>query len=522
MVEEQKLTELEDKFGGRLTPYGMKDTDYKNQNVRFLRFAGACCPICGKNHWCQVNVTGTKVICQSEKLEDQEVNGFKFVADIPKINGYLYELVDSNKAVKFDVNKSYSSVHLFPLAAPNRLDTMYRLVLAAYPLTQKHKKNLEERGLTDEQIKLHGDRGFGSYAIADESGHAKFENFTKEVDENGEVQYKSRWIDVLQRLNFPNNLWQGVPGFSTFDQTVGGKVVARLPLFASSAIQGSDGKLKSKVPEGMLVPYYDEVNRLVGFQIRVDKADKYASIIKQLDSDKRQMRVFINDDDTYVVKLYDNTDNVNNEVIGRGKLNGEKVISGTYAKTREQYSFQVKTPSRYFWVSSRTANNGAENDGKLPVQVAYNEKIAKLNPKDEKEKVQIENYAKKPKAVWITEGGLKAYIAAAKLPEVLSESDLDKYGRDVIGIAGVNSYNKALPMLEKLNAKRVTVAYDMDLLSNDQVSDNCTKLINLLRKKGYEVEVAYWEPDKAKGIDDALAQGVPIWFTGTKEKQNNN
>ena len=108
------------------------------------------------------------------------------------------------------------------------------------------------------------------------------------------------------------------------------------------------------------------------------------------------------------------------------------------------------------------------------------------------------------------------------MPEVLSESDLDKYGRDVIGIAGVNSYNKALPMLEKLNAKRVTVAYDMDLLSNDQVSDNCTKLINLLRKKGYEVEVAFWEPDKAKGIDDALAQGVPIWFTGTTEKQNNN
>lgn len=522
MVEEQKLTELESKYGGRLTPNGMRDIDYRDQNVRFLRFAGACCPICGKNHWCQINVTGTKVICQSEKIEEQEVNGFRYVADIKTINGYLYELVDSNKAVKFDVKKSYAPVHLFPLAAPNRLDTMYRLVLSAYPLTREHRKNLEKRGLTNEQINMHGDRGFGSYEISDESGHAKFENVKKEFDENGEVQYISRWTTVLRKLHFPSNLWQGVPGFMTYDQKVGGKVVARLPLFASTGIQDSDGKLKNKIPEGMLVPYYDEINRLVGFQIRVDKADKYASIIKQLDSDKRQMRVFINDDDNYVVKLYDNTYNFNNEVIGRGRLDDEKIITGTYAKTREQYSFQVKTPSRYFWVSSRTASNGAENDGKLPVQVAYNEKIAKLNPKIEKQKAQIEDYAKKPKAIWITEGGLKAYIAAAKLPEVLSDSDLDKYGQDVIGIAGVNSYHKALPMLKKLNAKRVTVAYDMDLLSNEQVRDNCTKLINLLRQKGYEVIVAYWEPDKAKGIDDALAQGIPIWFTDIKNEHNNN
>ena len=62
-----KLSELEMRFGGNLTPNGMKDIDYKNQNVHFLRFAGASCPICGHKTWCQVNATGTKIICQRVK-----------------------------------------------------------------------------------------------------------------------------------------------------------------------------------------------------------------------------------------------------------------------------------------------------------------------------------------------------------------------------------------------------------------------------------------------------------------------
>ena len=50
-----KLSDLEMRFGGNLTPNGMKDIDYKDQNVHFLRFAGASCPICGHRSWCQVN-----------------------------------------------------------------------------------------------------------------------------------------------------------------------------------------------------------------------------------------------------------------------------------------------------------------------------------------------------------------------------------------------------------------------------------------------------------------------------------
>ena len=67
MSSVKQLSELEQMYGGRLTPNGMKDIDYKKGNVRFLRFAGAMCPICGDTTWCQINVTGTKVICQREK-----------------------------------------------------------------------------------------------------------------------------------------------------------------------------------------------------------------------------------------------------------------------------------------------------------------------------------------------------------------------------------------------------------------------------------------------------------------------
>ena len=67
-------------------------------------------------------------------------------------------------------------------------------------------------------------------------------------------------------------------------------------------------------------------------------------------------------------------------------------------------------------------------------------------------------------------------------------------------------------MLEKLNAKRITVAFDMDFIKNDQVADHYRHLINLLHEKGYQIRMALWDPKKAKGIDDALVNGSEIRF----------
>ena len=66
-------------------------------------------------------------------------------------------------------------------------------------------------------------------------------------------------------------------------------------------------------------------------------------------------------------------------------------------------------------------------------------------------------------------------------------------------------------MLKKLNVQAVTIAYDMDMLQNDQVAQNYSDLINMLNNNGFQVYISTWDPKQAKGIDDALVGGVKVF-----------
>lgn len=479
MNNTKKLPDLEAIYG-HLTPNGMIDRDYKDGSVRFLRFAGGTCPICGSNHWCQINATGTKVVCQRELIKDQVVNGFKYKFTIKQINGYLYELVNSDKAVDFD-KSLFKRVPMFDLASPENTDLVYRLTLLAYKLSDKHMQTLLDRGLTEEEIKLHGSRGFGTYSVQKGS----FEQIKAKYDANGNREIESRWENALQKLGLPKTLWHGVPGFSRLDKKFS------FPYFCCGSAKNPH--------EGILVPYYNVMNRLVGFQVRVDRTHKYAKIEKPLKG--KSVNIKIDDNDNYSVHLFGKT-------IAEGNLDGRKRVNLQFGE--EAYSFKVDTTAKYYWVSSKDQLDGANNEGKLPVQVAYNPTVAQLDPNVPEEREMLKRYIAKPKSVWLTEGGLKGYVTACKLQNAFSSSDLDKYGRDVLAVAGVNSYRHFLPILKQLNVKSVTCAYDMDMLQNDEVADNYTNLVNMLKDNSIKVNLAVWDPDKAKGIDDALVANVPV------------
>lgn len=508
MVTNSKLSELEQRYGGRLSVSSMKDTDYpKEDNVKLLRFAGARCPICGSDHWCEINVTGTKVICMRKKIEEELINGFKYQSTVKSINGYVYVLVDSKAAVKFDKKAfDFKANKTFPMAAARDLDTMNELVLAAYPLTEAHRKNLNKRGLSDDQIELHGSRSFGSFYVADENGEPYFVQAKKEFNSNKQPVVISRWKRILKQLNLPNDLWHGVPGFFTSSTKLNDKIV-KYPVFSTN-----NGHKTGT--QGMLVPYYDEFNRVMGFQVRVDQPKKYSKLIEPFKLHDGDMRMYINHDNTYKTYFY-SAANRNGELLTQGKLDDQKEITISYGDDvmKDECTFKIETQAKYYWVSSSAAQDGADNSGKLPIQVAYNPEIAKLNPDDSEDYQKLKEYIQKPKAVWLTEGGLKGYIAVNNLSKNFSDEELEKCGRDVLAVAGVNSYHKFLPMLKKLNVHTVTIAYDMDMLTNDQVAANYSELVNMLNANGYRVILAGWDPDAAKGIDDALVANVPIEFT---------
>ncbi len=131
----------------------------------------------------------------------------------------------------------------------------------------------------------------------------------------------------------------------------------------------------------------------------------------------------------------------------------------------------ITTGGKYRWFSSAGYPKGCSSGA--PVHVAR---------------------AKDTTAVWITEGLLKADIAAFRLH------------RTVLAVPGVGHWPGVIPILRELKPEKVIVAYDSDRLSNDAVSLHSNTLINHLYQK-YRTFEANWPPEY-KGIDDLLSAGV--------------
>jgi hypothetical protein len=95
----------------------------------------------------------------------------------------------------------------------------------------------------------------------------------------------------------------------------------------------------------------------------------------------------------------------------------------------------------------------------------------------------------------VTEGELKADVASA-LSSV-----------PTISVPGVSSWATALPLLERLKARRVRVAFDAD--GNPATRRATLSLIDALREAGMTPLLERWDPEggKLKGIDDLMAAG---------------
>lgn len=496
---EDKYKELNAKFPGGLAESNWVDTDYPDGNVHWMRFAGAQCPICGHTDWCCVNVTGTKIVCM--RKDDGKA---------PEIGdgGHLYVL-KGTKAVDFDSSK-VKATETVPYASDKIRDLLYRMVLVANPLAAHHRANLKKRGLTDEEINLHRSRGFGSIYddrnLAKKYGVKPFAAIKLVKGTDGKGKIISQWRKLFAKLNLPDNVWQGVPGF----------YLKQMKVDKPLALQSGDGKFTIEPgsydypmftanTDGMLIPYYDEENQIVGFQTRVDHRSVYAEITKKPQGANIHV-YFDKDTNHYRIVLYDKF-NKDGKTLAESDIHGDNPVHINYGiNNSQEIVFKPKFGGKYFWVSSSKEYLGAS--GKTPIQVSYNPKIASLAPHDK----ALEDYIKQPKAVWLTEGGLKALVATAKLSSYFSEEQLDDYGHDFLAVAGVGSYRKFIPMLEKLHVNRITVAFDMDFINNDQVADHYRHLINLLHEKGYQIRMALWDPKKAKGIDDALVNGSEIRF----------
>ena len=97
--------------------------------------------------------------------------------------------------------------------------------------------------------------------------------------------------------------------------------------------------------------------------------------------------------------------------------------------------------------------------------------------------------------LWITEGPLKADIAAEYL------------GAVVLGIAGTSAWRSAgtLEVVAALRPPVVSIAFDED--GRPTTARHAADLATALAEAGFRVRLAHWDPARGKGIDDLLVAG---------------
>ena len=102
--------------------------------------------------------------------------------------------------------------------------------------------------------------------------------------------------------------------------------------------------------------------------------------------------------------------------------------------------------------------------------------------------------------LWITEGPLKADLAA------------DRLGAVVVAAPGAGMWRRGLEMADKLRPERgvLVVAYDMDAERKEIVRRYRDDLVCAAAQGGWDVHLAEWDIDMGKGIDDALVGGEDV------------
>jgi len=235
--------------------------------------------------------------------------------------------------------------------------------------------------------------------------------------------------------------------------------------------------------EGILIPYRNQYNQIIGYQTRIDNPPPDLEIklgsIKGLKAQIKEYplaQILVND---VIIEEVEIPLGKTHSVYHDGGYGFVKMVKG----------------QRYFWLSSANKKNGTGAGNPLPVHVSIPTKELEFW---EKGKIR------KASSVWITEGALKADIAAEHITKVYAEKELEEIGSTILAIPGVNTWRSVIPLLKTMDTKHINIAFDMDAMENPKVAFHLKQLALELKNNGFTANVVLWNPEDGKGIDDVL------------------
>lgn len=403
----------------------------------WYEYSRQTCPICNHTGGCMVNEKGDTVVCIRE--ESDTVFSSKFQSWVHKLDG--------NQKVTVDVN--HSSYKTRSKLEPYILDHLFRRLHEAAPLNEEHTQYMkDERKMSEKEIAI---RGYGSFP-----------------DKPWNVaDYVLEHFPQIEKVKY------GVPGF--YKTKYGWNIAGR---------------------KGIMIPYRNEFNEIVGYQIRVDHPMNDVSINKDHFP-------------TLQARVKEQPDLV--QVLHDGEILFEKHLELGKPLEVEAYGFTGQITlvkgQRYFWLSSANKQEGTGAGDPTPVHVAIpTDELArwekqKIVDKDKSEYTTL----RQAEVVWITEGALKADIAVEHISKAYTAEQLKELGTTMLAVPGVNSWRIVMPVLKAMGTKTVNIAFDMDSMRNPQVALQLKEMIKELKENQLHANMVMWNIADGKGIDDVFS-----------------
>lgn len=386
------------------------------------------CPICHKVGGCLRNEKGDVAVCIRVK-SDRE-----FSKKFPSWLHYL-STIPQNEVRYGTANQTHKKHD------DNILDNLYRnLVLNKLRLTDSHLAHLTSptRGLTPEAIAVRG--------------------------------YKSFEFETVNALKFDSRLQLGgLPGL----------------------YRDKNDEWRLHGVEGIMIPFRNPYNEIVGFQIRVDNPPNDVVVDR---TNFPELHAVVKKQPNVIQVL------VEGEIIyeGTAELGNDMPIN----YEGKQGSVKLIKGQRYFWLSSATKREGTGAGDPTPVHMALpSYKLAEIEATESDTQTSV-----KSDAVWITEGSLKADIAIDHIVKAYSSEELQQLGDVMLAVPGVNTWRTILPYLETMGVKRVNLTFDMDAMKNPDVAMYVKDFIQELKHMHIHTNFVIWNLKEGKGIDDIFVQ----------------
>lgn len=371
------------------------------------------------------------------------VESNKFFSKNSSLPSYLHYLNGDQRRQKID-DKQVIEVSE-PKADEDTLNRVYSELINCLTLSNEHIQHLTslERGLSLNQVQEREYRSFPD----------------------------KPWVvvkEIQKRLGIDD--FKGVPGFYEAQGKYG------------SSYWTISGR------SGILIPFRNSRQQIVGFQYRLDnppndvKVDqRYPGLTAEVIEQPNVVRIYKDNE-----LLYEKTLELNKGVfIYDRKSEKDLKIKDILG------SVTLKKGNRYYWLSSANKPKGTGSGDPPPIHVSLPTGIQKRGENG----IQA-------KSVWLSEGPLKIDIASDKIQEILTESELKKYGNIFLGLPGVNAWQMVLPLLEDMRVEVVNLAFDADVVNNPYVRLNLMKCVKELKIRGYHVNMVIWNAEDGKGIDD--------------------